>query len=124
MALLLEEAKQVDIFSKAQGAQFVYEIGRQVIYSGKPPWPLLLQDPVIKGPNGVKIVLRVQPYTQVAEFHTENAGNPIITAGNGANPQFSEALGVDFVSLVAQMLHDPGQNPPQPATSIGPAVLR
>lgn len=119
MALLLEEAKQIRVFSKTQGAQLVYEIGRQIIYSGRPPWPLQLQNPVVKDK-----VLPIQPYTEIAATFAENRGAPIITAGNGSNPQFSEYLGLDFVSLVAQMLHDPGQNPPRPETDIGPAVLR
>ena len=118
MALLLEEAKQIKVFTKAQGAQLVYEIGRQIIYSGKPPWPLTLQNPAI---NGVEIP--IQPFTEIAATHAENKNAPIITAGNGDNPQFSQYLGLDFVSLVAQMLHDPGQNPPQPSTEDGPAVL-
>jgi len=117
---LIEEIGQLEVFKVNQGPQLIYELGRQVIFSGLPPWPLNAQEP--RGANGKPIP--VEPFTRIADFHRRRPnGNPIITSGDGSNPQFDQVKGLDFVTLVAQMLHDPAQSPPNPPTDLGPATL-
>jgi hypothetical protein len=126
---LFREMEQLKAFSPVHGAQLIYELGRQVIYSGLPPWFLNAQDPAIDLKFGPKIRQGVEPFTTIRAWHKRpKAGNnandhPIITSGDGENPQFDEYLGVDFVTLVAQMLHDPATNPPKPFTDLGPRTL-
>ena len=121
---LLTELDQVAKFGLLDGPRLIFEAGRQVIYSGNPPWPLNRQQ---KNP-----AQPIQPFTLIANFHARNKNNiigridpnakPIVTSEDAANPQLPQALGVDFVTLVAQVLHDPAVLPPEPRTDNGPAT--
>lgn len=124
---LLNELDNVARITVADGPRLIYETARQRVYSGEPPWPVANQQA-----NGAKGV-PVQPFTLIERFHSRNNINgvpkaladrkPILTSDDAANPQLPQAMGVDLVTLVAQVLTDPGVLPPLPQTDAGPPTL-
>lgn len=116
---IFQQLAQAQDFSLRDGPKLLFEIAKDSIFSGQPPWPVAR--------NG-----DVQPFTDIVKFHAPPAagrqavGNtkPILTREPAINPQYEQALGVDLKTLVAQVLHDPGVLPPSPKTNEGqPTVV-
>ncbi len=116
----------VDIFVKAYrnmarklGPQAVYDLGEESLYGGYPS-ALLDYGTILKDQKGVP-----QPFASFLgkEMLTRrDAPNPQVP-GPPAFPDNSLGYSTDLRSLVAQVLYDPGVQPPQPDTNVSLPVL-
>lgn len=115
---LLDELEKV--LSVVPGPELLYETARQNVYSGSPPWPL---DEPKKRPQPFEMIRDFHSVFQNGKWQPIGKRKPILTSDDAANPQLPQAMGVDLVTLVAQILHEPAVVPPSPRTDAGPPTF-